>query len=112
MPLGKSRTAIRSFCTVSLHRRGSLLIWLDKGMTWIALHDASPGRPADFPDAAIRFCRTIKVLFKLPLRQATGMVAGLVKLANPDWAMPDCTSLCRRKKHWQSISLTGAPMAR
>ena len=40
-----------------------LLIWLDKEMTWLAPPDGSPGRPAVFSDAAIRFCLTIKVLF-------------------------------------------------
>ena len=69
----------------SLQKRGSLLIWLDKAMTWFAPHDGSPGRPAVFPDAAIQFCLTIKVLFKLPLRQTTGMVASLLRMANLDW---------------------------
>ena len=40
----------------------------------------------------------IKVLFKLALRQTTGMVASLLKLANLDWAVPDDTTLCRRQK--------------
>ena len=65
----------------SLRNRGSLLVWLDKGMTWRAPHDGRPGRPAVFSDAAIQFCLTVKVLFKLPLRQTTGMVASLLKLA-------------------------------
>jgi len=60
---------------VSLRKRGFLLIWLDMEMTWLAPHDGSPGRHAVFSDAAIQFCLTIKVLFKLPLRQTTGMVA-------------------------------------
>jgi hypothetical protein len=51
-----------------------------------------------FSDAAIQFCLTIKVLFKLPLRQTTGMVASLLKMANLDWAVPDYTTLCRRQK--------------
>jgi hypothetical protein len=75
-----------------------LLIWLDKEMTWLAPPDGSPGRPAVFSDAAIQFCLTIKVLFKLPLRQTTGMVASLLKLADLDWAVPDYTTLCRRQK--------------
>jgi hypothetical protein len=37
-----------------------------------------------FSDAAIRFCLTIKVLFKLPLRQTSGMVASLLKMAGLD----------------------------
>lgn len=82
----------------ALRKRGSLLIWLDKDMTWLAPHDGRPGRPAVFSDAAIQVCLTIKVLFKLPLRQTTGMVASLLKLANLDWAVPDYTTLCRRQK--------------
>ena len=68
------------------------MIWLDKDMTWLAPHD---GRPAVFSDAAIQFCLTIKVLFRLPLRQTTGMVASLLTMADLDWAVPDDTTLCR-----------------
>ncbi len=67
-------------------------------MTWLAPHDGRPGRPAVFSDAAIQFCLTIKLLFKLPLRQTTGMVASLLKMASVDWAVPDYTTLCRRQK--------------
>ena len=92
------RTTNWSSYTESLRKRGSLLIWLDKEMTWLASHDGKPGRPAVFSDAAIQFCLTIKVLFKLPLRQTTGMVASLLKMADLDWAVPDYTTLCRRQK--------------
>jgi Transposase DDE domain len=92
------RTTNWSSYSASLRKRGSLLIWLDKEMTWLATHDGSPGRPAVFSDAAIQFCLTIKVLFKLPLRQTTGMVASLLKMADLDWAVPDYTTLCRRQK--------------
>ena len=71
--------------------------WLDKEMTWLAPPEGSPGRPAVFSDAAIQFCLTIKVLFKLPLRQTTGMVASLL-MAGLDWAVPDYTTLCRRQR--------------
>ncbi len=67
-------------------------------MTWLAPPDGRPGRPAVFSDAAVQFCLTIKVLFKLPLRQTTGMVASLLKMAGLDWAVPDYTTLCRRQK--------------
>jgi hypothetical protein len=78
--------------------RGSLLIWLDKQMTWLARHDGSPGRPAVFSDAAIQFCLTIKIRFKLPLRQTTGMVASMLRMASQDWAVPDYTTVCRSQK--------------
>ncbi len=83
------RTTNWSSYTGSLKRLGSLLIWLDKEMTWLALPDGRPGRPAVFSVAAIQFRLTIKVLFKLPLRQTTGMVASLLKLPGLDWAVPD-----------------------
>ncbi len=82
--------------TASLKKRGSLLIWLDKEMTWLAPPDGSLGRPAVFSEAAIQFCLTIKAMFKLLLRQTTGMVASLLKLADLDWAVPDYMTLCRR----------------
>ncbi len=84
--------------TASLRKRGLLLIRLDKDMSWLAPHDGSPGRPAVFSDAAIQFCLTIKVLVKLTLRQTTGMVASLLKMADLDWVVPDYTTLCRRQK--------------
>ena len=82
----------------ALRRRGSLLIWVDREMTWHGSRDGRPGRPAVFSDAAIQFCLSVKVLFKLPLRQAAGMVATLLKLAGLDWPVPDYSTLCRRQK--------------
>ena len=60
--------------------------------------DQKTVRGTVFPTNAVQFCLTIKVLFKLPLRQTTGIVASLLKMANLDWAVPDCTTLCRRQK--------------
>jgi hypothetical protein len=74
------------------------LIWVDEEMTWLAPREGLPGRPAVFSDAAIQFCLSIKVLFKLPLRQAAGMVASLLRLAGLDWSVPDFSTLCRRQK--------------
>jgi hypothetical protein len=69
------RTTNWSSYNASLRKRGSLLIWVDKEMTWRARRDSRPGRPPVFSYAAIQFCLSIKVLFKLPLRQTAGMVA-------------------------------------
>jgi hypothetical protein len=46
----------------------------------------------------MRFCLSIEILFKLPLRQTAGMVAGLLRLAGLDWPVPDFSTLCRRQK--------------
>ncbi|WP_186766731.1 transposase, partial [Puniceibacterium confluentis] len=86
-------TTTWSSYNASLRKRGSLLIRVDRDMTWRAPRDWRPGRPAVFSDAAIQFCLSIKILFKLPLRQTAGMVARLLKLAGPDFS-----TLCRRQK--------------
>ncbi len=67
-------------------------------MTWLAPHEGRAGRPPVFSNAAIQFCLSIKVLFKLPLRQTAGMVASLLHLAGLDWPVPDFSTLCRRLK--------------
>ena len=82
------RTTNWSTYNAALRKRGSLLIWLDKEMAWHAPHEGRRGRPPVFSNAAIQFCLSIKVLFKLPLRQAAGMVASLLRLAGLDWTGP------------------------
>jgi hypothetical protein len=47
------RTKNLSSYNASLRKRGALLIWGDKDMTWRAPRDGLPGRPALFSDAAI-----------------------------------------------------------
>lgn len=58
----------------------------------------TPGRPPVFSDAAIQFCLSIKMLFKLALREIVGMVASLLRLTGLDWPVPDYSTLCRRQK--------------
>ena len=91
------RTTNWSSYNAGLRRRGSLLIWLDKGMAWHAPHEGRPGPPPVFSNAAIQFCLSV-VLFKLPLRQTAGMVASLLRMAGLDWPVPDFSTLCRRQK--------------
>lgn len=92
------RTTNWSRYNAALRKRGSLLIWLDREMTWLAPHEGRPGRPPVFSNAAIQLCLSVKVLFKLPLRQTAGMVASLLRMAGLDWPVPDYSTLCRRQK--------------
>jgi hypothetical protein len=92
------RTTNWSSYNASLCKCGSLLIWLGKETTWLAPPDGGPGRTAVFSDASIQVCLTIKVLFKLLFRQTTGMVASLLKMADLNWVVPNCTNLCWRQK--------------
>ena len=76
--------------------RGSLLIWLD--MAGLAIRAGRPGRPPVFSDTGTQFCLMVKVLFGVPLRQTTGMVASILEMAGLDWPVPDFSTLSRRQK--------------
>jgi hypothetical protein len=100
-----SKPVPSTYCTTNwptynaaLKQRGSLLIWFDPEMEWLAAPSGRLGRPTTFSDAAIQTCLMLKALFGLPLRQTTGLVASLLKLAKLDWPVPDFSTLCRRQK--------------
>lgn len=92
------RTLNWSAYNASLRERGSLSVWFDPDMAWHASPSGKRGGQRVFSDAAIQACLTIKVLFGLPLRQTTGFVASLLKLAGLDWPVPDYSTLCRRQR--------------
>ena len=82
----------------ALKARGSLTIWLDKGMQWYAPASGKRGRQRTFSDAAIQFCLSIKCLFGLVLRQSLGLVESLLRLAGLDWRVPGYSTVCRRQE--------------
>ncbi|APG49153.1 transposase, IS4 family (plasmid) [Phaeobacter porticola] len=82
----------------ALKRRGSLTIWFDPEMTWEARPTGKRGRQPIYSDAAIKTCLTMKVLFRMALRQTTGFVESLLRLSGLDWSVPDFSTLSRRQK--------------
>lgn len=46
----------------------------------------------------MQFCLIVKVLFCLPLRQTTGMVSSILKMAGLNLPVPDFYALSRRQK--------------
>ena len=64
-PPARYRTTNWSSYSAALRKRGSIMIWTDREMAWLAPHEGPPGRPPVFSDAAIQFCLSVKVLFKL-----------------------------------------------
>ncbi|MEM7683347.1 MAG: IS5 family transposase [Pseudomonadota bacterium] len=92
------RTLNWSSYNAALRRRGSLTVWFDPSTPWHAAPSGRRGAQRVYSDAAIQACLTVKVLFGLPLRQTTGFVASLLKLAGLDWPVPDYSTLCRRQK--------------
>lgn len=67
-------------------------------MTWFAACSGKRGRSPKFSDAAIQFCLTLKNLFGLALRQATGLVESVLKLSGLSWPTPDFSTLSRRQR--------------
>ena len=67
-------------------------------MTWEVAPTGKRGRQADYSDAAIPTCLTMKVLFGMALRQTTGFIESLLRLIDLDWAVPNFSTLSRRQK--------------
>lgn len=84
--------------SAALRHQGSLTLWFDGAMGWEAEPSGRQGRQQRFSDAAIQTCLTLKVLFRLPLRQTTGLVASLLELAGLDWEVPNFSTLSRRQQ--------------
>ena len=82
----------------ALKQRGSLSLWFGAAMNRGAAPSVKQGRQQAYSDAAIQTCLTIKVLFGLSLRQATGFLESLLKLIGLNWPLPDFGTLCRRQK--------------
>ena len=94
----KYRTTNWPAYNAALRQRGSLDVWFDPEMDWFAPANGRSGRPLRFSAEAIEFCLTLKGLFQLPLRQVTGLVASVLRMAGLDWPVLDYTTLCRRQK--------------
>lgn len=82
----------------ALKKRGSLTVWFDRAMTWEDRPTGRRGRRQSYSDPAIQTCLTMKVLFGMALRQATGFVESLLHLVGLDWSVPDFSTLSRRQK--------------
>jgi len=95
----KYRTTNWKAYNAALKQRGSLLIWVDQDTCWHGSASGKRGRSTKYSKAAIQFCLTIKGLFNLALRQATGMAQSLLKLAGLDWEVPDFSTVSRRQKY-------------
>ena len=97
-------------CNDALRQRCSPTIWFDPDMVWVPPQTGKRGRQPQYCDAAIQTCLTMKVLFGMvdigaPLvratmstRQTTGFVESLLRLVGLDRAVPDFSTLSRRRK--------------
>lgn len=85
-------------CNEVLKRRGSLTIWFDPGMNWVAAPTGERSRQQAGSDAAVQTCLSVKVLSGMALRQMTGFVESLLRLMGLNRAVPDFSTRSRRRQ--------------
>src|SRR5215218_9118046 len=81
-----------------LKRRGDLTLWLDESAIaeWQAPRRTTPGGQALYSDLAIELVLTLRLVFRLGLRQAEGFASSVLRLLGLDLPVPDHSTLSRR----------------
>ena len=84
----------------ALVQRGDVTLWLSADATdvWRPSPSGRPGAPKTFSDCAIETALTLRLVFRLPLRQAEGFLRSVLSSIGVDLAAPDHTTLSRRSQ--------------
>ncbi len=85
----------------ALVQRGDITLWIstDAMDAWKPAPSGRRGGQKKFSDHAIETALTLRLVFKLPLRQAEGFLRSLLSLMGVDLEAPDHTTLSRRSQH-------------
>src|SRR5271165_1275589 len=91
-----------------LRRRGSLTLWIEDAAPddWQTVGQAGQAR---YADAAIQTSLMLRAAFKLPLRQAEGLMASVLTLMDLTISAPDHTTVSRRAVTLPAIQLAPVP---
>ncbi|MGV7963702.1 IS5 family transposase [Photorhabdus tasmaniensis] len=81
-----------------LKQRGSLTLWLTPQAIaeWKAAACTTPGGQARYSDIAIQTCLMLRTAFRIPLRQAEGLMMSVISLMALPLTVPDHTTVSRR----------------
>jgi IS5 family transposase len=84
----------------ALVRRGDITLWIseDAIRAWKRAPTGGRGAQRKFSDHAIETALTLRLAFKLPLRQAEGILRSVLVLMGVDLEAPDHTTLSRRSQ--------------
>jgi hypothetical protein len=104
----KYRTATWKTYNEALKTRGSLLIWLDRDMSWHGSANGKRGRSPKYSEAAIQFCLTIKACLTWHCARQWEWHRVCSTLAGLDWQVPDFSTVSRRHKHL-AVSIEARP---
>ena len=96
----KDRVGNWSAYEQALVQRGDVTLWLSADATdaWRPSPSGRPGAPKTFSDCAIETALTLRLVFRLPVRQAEGFLRSVLSLMGVDLAAPDHTTLSRRSQ--------------
>ena len=84
----------------ALVQRGDVTLWLSADVTdaWKASPSGRPGGQQRFSDLAIETALSLRLVFRLPLRQTEGFLRSVLALMRADLEAPDHTTLSRRSQ--------------
>ncbi len=93
-----------------LRNRGDVTIWLSKEAiaAWTPAKNGLRGGQRRYSNLAILTALTLRVVFRLPLRQTEGFLDSLLSLMGLDLKAPDHTTLSRRNQIVELPALTRA----
>lgn len=114
-PKAKYRVTNCSEYNESLRRRGDVTIWVSEDVLqkWASPRRKTRGGRARYSDPAIEICLTLRVVFRLPLRQTQGFVRSIARMMGLDLVVLDFSTLSRRGKGLriaQNRRSTGKPI--
>jgi len=83
-----------------LRARGNITLWFSGDVmdAWLPNPTGKPGRQRLYSELAIETILTLRLVFKLPLRQVEGFVNSLFSMMGLALRSPDHTTLSRRNK--------------
>jgi hypothetical protein len=85
----------------ALVQRGDITLWIseDAIASWKPEPSGLRGAQRKFSDHAIETALTLRLIFRLPLRQAEGFLRSVLSMMSADLEAPDHTTLSRRSQH-------------
>ncbi len=94
----------------ALVQRGDITLWIsdDAITSWKPASTGLRGAQRKFSDHAIETALTLRLVFKLPLRQVEGFLRSLLSLMGINLEAPDHTTLSRRSQRLD-LALGGLP---
>ena len=108
IPRQQDRVTNWSEYDAGLRQRGSLTVWFSEEAiaAWRAEPRTTRGGQPHYSALAITTALTLRVVFRLALRQTEGLIGSIIRLLGLDLAIPDHSTLSRRA---ETLAVTRPP---